>query len=85
MLTDEKPFPVAKVSLPDLFRGAGYYYMIGQMSHIYGMLLALCLMRLAFQLEPGLFSWWSPGVSPFQTCHYISLGLGLGGCVFEAN
>lgn len=40
--------------------------MIGQMSHFYGMHLALCLMRLAFTLEPSLFSRLTPGVSSFQ-------------------
>lgn len=59
--------------------------MIGQMSHFYGMHLALCLMRLALELEPGLFSQWTPGVSPFQPYPCISLGLGLGGGLVEAS
>lgn len=83
MLIDEKPFPIA--SPPRLLRAPRYYYMIGQTSHFYRMLLALCLMRLALKSEPRLSSWWTAGVSPFQPYHCISLGLGWGGCVVEAS
>lgn len=76
MLIDEKPFPIA--SPPRLFRAPRYYYMIGQTSHFYRMLLALCLMRLATQVGASfilLVDRWSESISTLPL-YFSRLGLG---------